>query len=90
MRAILIFCCIILFALPCLADEYTLSPSVPDFQRGDGFMELGSPSNPYIITDQYGREVGEIRSESIDLTPGDGFMEQGSTLNPYVIELDSD
>ena len=74
------------FALPVLADEYTIESALPDFQPGDGYMEAGSPLNPYIIRNEYGEEVGVIKTRLPDFTPGDGFMDPGGPLNPYVIE----
>ena len=74
------------FALPVLADEYTIESALPDFQPGDGYMEAGSPLNPYIIRNEYGEEVGTISTHIPDFNPGDGYMEPGSPLNPFVIE----
>ena len=68
------------------AGDYTIRPRAPDFTPGDGFMDKGSYSNPYIIEDSHGREVGTIRPRCPDLIPGDGFMEEGSFANPYEIE----
>ena len=50
MKVILIFTAAILFSFSfALADEYIISPSVPDLTPGDGFMEAGSYENPYVI-----------------------------------------
>ena len=87
MRAILIVLVAILFSFTCaLADEYTIESALPDFQPGDGYMEAGSPLNPYIIRNEYGEEVGTISTHIPDFNPGDGYMEPGSPLNPFVIE----
>ena len=67
------------------AGEYTISPMVPDLMPGDGFMEAGSSSNPYVMTTDDGTEIGTIESEVPDLAPGDGFMEQGSFSNPWIL-----
>jgi len=89
MKAILIFTAAILFSFSfTLADEYIISPSVPDLTPGDGFMEAGSYENPYVIQTESGEEIGTISPQVPDLTPGDGFMEPGSYSNPYVIETD--
>ena len=88
MKAILFFSLAILFSFSALANEYTIESEINDFQPGDGYMEAGSPLNPYIIRNEYGEEVGTISSEINDFSPGDGYMEPGSPLNPYVIETD--
>ena len=79
----------LLFATPVFSREIIVQPMVPDFNRGDGFMEEGSYANPYILMDSdTGEEVGRMTPMMPDLIPGDGFMEKGSFANPYVIETD--
>jgi len=68
------------------ARDYELQARYPDLRRGDGFAEEGSIYNPYVIRDQYGQELAEVRPRFYDLNPGDGFFENGSPSNPYVIE----
>ena len=89
MKAILFSLLAILFSFSfALADEYTIETVLPDLTQGDGYMEAGSPLNPYVIRNEYGEEVGTIRTQLPDFNPGDGYMEPGSPLNPYVIETD--
>lgn len=66
--------------------SYEISSRCSDLNPGDGFMEEGSPSNPYVVRDSYGREVRTISTRTSDLNPGDGFMESGSRSNPYIFE----
>jgi len=77
--------------LPCAVtaggDDLVLESGV-DFNPGDGFMEQGSPSNPYVVRDRgTGRDTGlRIKSQMEDFNPGDGFMDKGTAGNPYIIE----
>ncbi|MCK4828769.1 hypothetical protein KA005_74245 [bacterium] len=68
------------------AEEYTIRPMYPDFTPNDGFMDKGTCFNPYVVEDQYGREIGEIRSAYPDFDPNDGFMDAGTWSNPYTLE----
>ena len=79
---------VVLFASVAMAGEYTIKTNIPDFTPGDGFMDAGSPLNPYVVTDSYGREVGKIQSRSLDLDPYDNFMDPGSTSNPWILKTD--
>lgn len=68
------------------AGEQEITPRYFDLTPNDGFLDAGTPSNPYIIKDQYGREKGTIKPRYFDLIPGDGLMDAGTPANPYIIK----
>ena len=66
--------------------EYEIKPQTMDLNPNDGFMDAGSYTNPYTVTDNYGNEQGTIRPQTMDLYPNDGFMDAGTYSNPYIYE----
>lgn len=69
-----------------IAEETEISPRYYDFDAYDGFMDPGSYSNPYVVKDSYGQELGEIKPRYYDFDTNDGFMDPGTDSNPYVID----
>jgi hypothetical protein len=69
-----------------MAQEYEIKPRYHDIYPHDGIMDPGTQSNPYVITDPYGREQGEVKPKYYDLDPHDGIMDPGTPSNPYVIK----
>ncbi len=82
---ILIIIAILAITSMCFAGEYIIQPTIPDINPGDGLFEPGSTFNPYIISDEYGQEVGTIQADIPDISHGDGLFEPGSFSNPYII-----
>jgi hypothetical protein len=74
-----------LFISIATAGEYEIKPKYYDLDPNDGFSDPGSRSNPYIIQDERGREVGSIAPKYHDLDPNDGISDPGSRSNPYTI-----
>lgn len=79
---------ILLIASSAYAEKYTIQSEINDLEPGDGFMEAGTPSNPYVVKDSGGSQVETISTQMQDLVPGDGLFEAGSSMNPYVVETD--
>jgi len=46
--------------------EYEIKPKYVDFNSNDGFMDVGSYNNPYVVKNQQGNEVAEIRPKFMD------------------------
>ena len=76
---------IMLLASPAVA-QYTIQPRMHDFQPNDGFNDAGTWSNPYVVQDNRGREVGTMQQQIHDFQPGDGFNDAGTFTNSYVVE----
>jgi hypothetical protein len=68
------------------SNDVTVQPRYIDMNPGDGIMDVGTPMNPYVMKDNSGKVVGQVRSKYVDAYPGDGMMDAGSFNNPYVIK----
>ena len=86
MKTTLIVLALLLIPAAVHSQEYTVKPKYYVGPSGPHNRALtpGSPSNPYIIRDSQGREVGQMRSR-VHGTPGT-VTEPGRPINPFVIE----
>ena len=85
LKIILIILVFSFVACNSFARELEIQPEYNDLNPGDGFMDAGSKSNPYVISSG-GRDIGTISPKYMDLNDGDGFMDAGSRANPYIID----
>ena len=58
----LVFCVAFVLSVPPPAGGYRLEPLFNDVNPHDGIHDPGSLSNPYILKDFHGREIGRIRT----------------------------
>ena len=70
-----------------LADELVIKTKNFDVVPGDGIMDAGTPQNPYVIQNPYGKTIGKIQTKNFDVQPGDGLMDAGTPQNPYIIKF---
>jgi hypothetical protein len=70
------------------AEEYTARPDVYDYERGDGYMEPGTDSNPYRLYDSSGNQRGTLEPSCRDYDPDDGYQDPGSPSNPWKVRTD--
>ena len=82
MKTTLIVLALLLIPAAVNSQEYTIKPR---YYTGPSGRTLtpGSPSNPYIIRDRQGREVGQVRSR-VHGTPGT-VTEPGRPDNPFIV-----
>jgi len=84
---IVLICCSVGIAYAWDDNEYEIKSRTTDLFPGDGMFEAGTPSNPYVVEDSSGDEIGTVKTRTMDLFPGDGMFEAGTDSNPYVIKF---
>ena len=88
MKRFILLVSLMLICATASAKSYRVKPKHFDLDPNDGVLDPGSPSNPYVIEDEYGNEVGTVEPEYYDAQPGDGFMDEGSSDNEYIYDID--
>ena len=69
------------------AEEYEIESQSPDITPNDGFFDVGTTFNPYVVK-RNNQRIGTIAPRVIDITPNDGLFDAGTTFNPYVLKID--
>ena len=83
MKIIFLFLFLVLLSVPALAwdDRYEVKPKFYDSRAGDGIMDAGSSLNPWVVRDDKGKEVYQIKPRYWTADP----KKAGGSQNPYQV-----